>query len=105
MSLRRCIACSNRPLASIRLAHFATFTAASSFALASPKISAPARPQIRARNSEISIRPLSTTTARLDKMKCILIKEGKGPVENLYMGEEETPEPAKGQVQVKIKVG
>jgi len=38
-------------------------------------------------------------------MKCILIKEGKGPVENLYMGEEETPEPAKGQVQVKIKVG
>jgi hypothetical protein len=37
-------------------------------------------------------------------MKCILIKEGKGPVDNLYMGEEETPEPAKGQVQVKIKV-
>jgi hypothetical protein len=38
-------------------------------------------------------------------MRCILIKDGKGPVDNLYMGEEETPEPAKGQVQVKIKVG
>lgn len=105
MSLRRCLACSNRPLASIRLAHFATFTAAPTSATAPPQISALARPQIRAPNHKISSRPFSTTTARLDKMKCILIKEGKGPVENLYMGEEETPEPAKGQVQVKIKVG
>lgn len=37
-------------------------------------------------------------------MRCILIKDGKGPAENLYLGEEETPEPKQGEVQVKIKV-
>ena len=37
-------------------------------------------------------------------MKAILIKDGKGPAENLYMGEEETPEPSKGQVQVKVSL-
>ena len=37
-------------------------------------------------------------------MRCILIKDGKGPAENLYLGEEETPEPKQGQVLVKIKV-
>ncbi len=35
-------------------------------------------------------------------MKAILIKDGKGPAENLYIGEEETPIPKKGQVQVKV---
>ncbi|WWD21832.1 hypothetical protein CI109_106320 [Kwoniella shandongensis] len=35
-------------------------------------------------------------------MKCVLIKDGTGPAENLYLGEEKTPEPTKGQVQVKI---
>ncbi|KAK8846513.1 hypothetical protein IAR55_005599 [Kwoniella newhampshirensis] len=35
-------------------------------------------------------------------MRCVLIKDGTGPAENLYLGEEKTPEPAKGQVQVKI---
>ena len=37
-------------------------------------------------------------------MKCILIKDGKGPAENLYLGEEETPSPKNGEVLVKIKV-
>lgn len=36
-------------------------------------------------------------------MKAILIKDGKGPAGNMYLGEEDTPEPSKGQVQVKIK--
>ncbi|WWC89076.1 uncharacterized protein L201_003994 [Kwoniella dendrophila CBS 6074] len=36
-------------------------------------------------------------------MKCILIKDGKGPSDNLYMGEEKTPEPGKGEVLVKVK--
>lgn len=36
-------------------------------------------------------------------MKAILIKDGKGPADNLYIGEEETPSPGQGQVQVKIK--
>ncbi|KLT40592.1 quinone oxidoreductase putative [Cutaneotrichosporon oleaginosum] len=34
-------------------------------------------------------------------MRCILIKDGKGPVENLYLGEEPTPSPKKGEVLVK----
>jgi len=38
-------------------------------------------------------------------MRCVLIKDGKGPADNLYLGEEETPEPNKGEVLVKIKVG
>jgi hypothetical protein len=37
-------------------------------------------------------------------MKAVLIKDGKGPVENLYLGEEGTPEPEEGQVQVKVRL-
>ena len=36
-------------------------------------------------------------------MKCILIKDGTGPADNLFVGEEPTPEPKKGEVQVQIK--
>jgi len=35
-------------------------------------------------------------------MRAVLIKDGKGPVENLYLGEEATPEPDQGQVQVQV---
>ena len=38
------------------------------------------------------------------KMKAVLIKDGKGPVENLYLGEEATPEPEEGQVQVQVSL-
>lgn len=38
------------------------------------------------------------------KMKAVLIKDGKGPVENLYIGEEGTPEPEEGQVQVQVSL-
>ena len=34
-------------------------------------------------------------------MRAILIKGGKGPVENLYLGEAPTPTPGLGQVLVK----
>ncbi|GFZ46841.1 hypothetical protein JCM24511_04061 [Saitozyma sp. JCM 24511] len=34
-------------------------------------------------------------------MRAVLIKDGKGPADNLYIGEEATPEPKKGEVQVK----
>ncbi|KAK1924033.1 hypothetical protein DB88DRAFT_488907 [Papiliotrema laurentii] len=53
-----------------------------------------------------SVRPIrhfSGTSSTFDKMRCILIKDGKGPAENLYLGEEETPLPKQGEVQVKIK--
>ncbi|RSH86759.1 uncharacterized protein EHS24_005031 [Apiotrichum porosum] len=36
-------------------------------------------------------------------MKCVLVKDGQGPVENLYIGEEATPEPKAGEVQIKIQ--
>jgi hypothetical protein len=35
-------------------------------------------------------------------MRAVLIKDGKGPAENLFIGEEATPEPNKGEVQVKV---
>jgi hypothetical protein len=48
----------------------------------------------------------STSTFRYthapSKMRAVLIKDGKGPVENLYLGEEATPEPEEGQVQVQV---
>ncbi|KAG5651859.1 hypothetical protein H0H81_007200, partial [Sphagnurus paluster] len=36
-------------------------------------------------------------------MRAILIKDQKGPVENLYLGEAPTPSPSTGEVLVKIK--
>jgi NADPH:quinone reductase-like Zn-dependent oxidoreductase len=36
-------------------------------------------------------------------MRAILIRNGTGPAENLYIGNEATPEPAEGQVQVKVR--
>lgn len=36
-------------------------------------------------------------------MRAILIKDDKGPVENLYLGEAPTPKPRSGEVLVKIK--
>lgn len=36
-------------------------------------------------------------------MKAVLIKDGKGPVDSLYLGQTEKPSPKQGEVQVKIK--
>ncbi|KAI0754573.1 quinone oxidoreductase [Daedaleopsis nitida] len=36
-------------------------------------------------------------------MKAILVKDGKGPIENLYLGEADKPSPGPGQVLVKVK--
>ena len=50
----------------------------------------------------------SSSTSRYthapSKMRAVLIKDGKGPVENLYLGEEATPEPEEGQVQVQVSL-
>jgi len=35
-------------------------------------------------------------------MRAVLIKNGKGPIENLYVGDSERPQPSEGQVLVKI---
>ena len=35
-------------------------------------------------------------------MRAILVKDGKGPIENLYVGEAEKPVPGPGQVLVKV---
>jgi len=35
-------------------------------------------------------------------MRAVLVKDGKGPRENLYIGETTTPKPADGEVLVKV---
>ncbi|KAI0824012.1 quinone oxidoreductase [Trametes gibbosa] len=37
-------------------------------------------------------------------MRAILVKDGKGPVDNLHLGEAEKPSPGSGQVLVKVQV-
>lgn len=37
-------------------------------------------------------------------MRAVLIKDGKGPIENLYVGETEKPVPEAGQVLVKVRL-
>ncbi|KAH7919471.1 quinone oxidoreductase putative [Leucogyrophana mollusca] len=37
------------------------------------------------------------------RMRAVLIKDGKGPIENLYIGETEKPVPMAGQVLVEVK--
>lgn len=56
--------------------------------------------------SKTSTRTFSTTrpTSTADRMRAVLIKDGKGPAENLYIGEEETPEPKEGEVLVKVRL-
>lgn len=64
---------------------------------------AAARPQALYSAPNTNLFPAAyTTSAAPSKMKAILIKDGKGPAENLYLGEEATPEPKKGEVQVKV---
>ncbi|ORY26150.1 hypothetical protein BCR39DRAFT_541994 [Naematelia encephala] len=67
-------------------------------------ISASTTPPCLSLQRSISLsRTFATTSGNTQKMRCILIKDGKGPVENLYLGEEQTPEPKEGEVQIKIK--
>lgn len=45
---------------------------------------------------------LLTTTNDTNDMRAVLIKDGKGPVDNLYLGETETPTPGPGKVLIKV---
>jgi NADPH:quinone reductase-like Zn-dependent oxidoreductase len=36
-----------------------------------------------------------------ESMRAVLVKDGKGPVQNLYIGETPKPKPGAGQVLVK----
>lgn len=36
-------------------------------------------------------------------MRAVLIKDDKGPIENLYIGETQKPTPGLGQVIVKVR--
>lgn len=38
----------------------------------------------------------------MSTMRAVLIKDGKGPIENLYVGDIERPNPEEGQVLVKV---
>ncbi|KAG2365104.1 hypothetical protein BDR07DRAFT_1470550 [Suillus spraguei] len=44
----------------------------------------------------------SSTNALMPRMRAVLIKDGQGPIENLYIGETDKPVLTKGQVLVKI---
>jgi hypothetical protein len=98
MSLKRSFATVQKPLSSVitlqrtRLSIYAPSRVSQSAVLLSNRLGNP------------YIRSFSTTKPTNEKMRCILIKDGQGPVENLYLGEEETPEPKQGEVLVKIKV-
>lgn len=47
--------------------------------------------------------PTIVLTAQLDmQMRAVLIKDGKGPAENLYIGEAPKPIPKSGEVLVKV---
>ena len=50
--------------------------------------------------SHIQRRIMSTQVP--ERMKCILVKDGKGPAENLYLGEEPVPKAKEGEVLVKV---
>jgi NADPH:quinone reductase-like Zn-dependent oxidoreductase len=39
----------------------------------------------------------------MSQMRAVLIKDGKGPIENLYLGEAPKPEPGPNQVLVKVR--
>jgi len=85
----------------------ATYSSVFSASLQRPKRLVPATSVLRPRYQ--SSLPFSTSTisraqaAIPTKMRAVLIKDGKGPVENLYLGEEATPEPKEGQVQVQVR--
>ena len=36
-------------------------------------------------------------------MRAVIIKDGKGPIENLYIGEIEKPSPRHGEVLVEVR--
>lgn len=37
------------------------------------------------------------------EMQCILVRDGKGPAENMYMGKERVPDVKDGEVLVKVR--
>lgn len=92
MSIRVLASLSTRTFARTRIAPKATRYAPAS-ALATHAFAQP-------------IRSFVTTprTMAEGNMKCVLIKDGKGPVENLYIGEEPIPQPKEDEIQVEIKV-
>lgn len=82
---------------------------ASARTLARSRTQTPARTVLSAtalssRFAQTSPRTFSTSTSTFDNMKAILIKDGKGPIENLYLGEEATPTPKKGECLVKVRL-
>ncbi|PWZ02932.1 quinone oxidoreductase putative [Testicularia cyperi] len=53
--------------------------------------------------SRIPIRAMSSQPSIPSTMKAILVKDGKGPSDSLYMGEAPVPKPGDDEVLVKIK--
>lgn len=60
-------------------------------------------PRLTTPNFSPSYRSARMSTSIPEKMKCILVKNGKGTANDLYMGEEAVPTLEKGQVLVKVR--
>ncbi len=45
---------------------------------------------------------LQVVAYEMPSMQAVIIKDGKGPIENLYIGEIEKPVPGHGEVLVKV---
>lgn len=39
----------------------------------------------------------------MPNMRAVLVKDGKGPIESLFIGEIERPSPRQGEVLVKVR--
>ena len=49
-------------------------------------------------------RGAETHPRTMSTMRAVLIKDGKGPIENLYVGDTERPVPKEGEVLIKARV-
>lgn len=61
-------------------------------------------PQLQTPLFSPSYRYARMSTSIPEKMRCILVKNGKGTADDLYMGEEAVPTLEKGQVLVKVRL-
>lgn len=93
LSLRRAATSYRAPLAKASLTSTTTTTI--------PSVSAAAVSRLRTSHHHL----FSTSATSNNKMKAVIIKDGKGPADSLYIGEIETPSPGKNELLVKNKVG
>ncbi|WOO80639.1 Quinone oxidoreductase PIG3 [Vanrija pseudolonga] len=93
LSLRRAATSYRAPLAK------ASLTSTSTTTTTIPSVSAAAVSRLRTSHHHL----FSTSATSYNKMKAVIIKDGKGPADSLYIGEIDTPSPGKNELLVKNK--